>query len=548
MKKTSSAFTGFSLFLSALLLSACSLAPQQRVLFEGEAGTVIFSGNMDGDVPTKGRLVFNANGSEFDGRFDGNGFPREGVLRQRYRDSNGEWLNLSLAGRFRFNAETQQLRFVGEFTLKDSEQRLLAQGRDSQWLNHYPDTVFRVAPAQFVLDGKQQYWQYRRDISPANAPRRFVRIYRPLPGPFLVKVRYEEGLPRGVAQIRRELADGQRYVIERQYFNYALADQRSHYYYFEPGSFEGISIIGDCLAPNLTVPQQLISVYAFDCEQGRFFALSEKLPASVLSIDSSQIDNSGRFHKLRILHHGSTTEFDVDVEALLHGELRAHGVYKDWHYGQLRAAYHADQGRPVGIGIVRASADQAKYAMHRSDQPQGVRPEPAHYATLRGVSADRAQQVEEVFKKHAQGRLNTRRAKALQSALVALYEHPVPQELAKYPGAISLYQRWQTESLALVERWSWGTRRSAKDMATLRRALLAKQAHYADQLPDYLQVQASAYCRSRGESFDSVAWQCHRQPSATIKEICQRAYGIQRCEAMQQELNKERASSAVQED
>ena len=525
-----------SFLASVLLVSACALPTQERVLFDGDAGSVVFEGRMNGDMPREGKLVFSASRSEFSGRFDDAGFPKEGVLTQVYSDRSGEPLTLSLDGRFRYNASERQLRFRGAFVLSDSKQRVLAESHKSQWVSQYPAAVFRISPPLFAMEGKQQYRQYRRDISPANAPRRLLSIYRPVSGPFIVKANYQDGLPRGVAQIRRELSSGQRYVIERQYFNYQLPDQRSHYFYFEPGSFERVSIIGGCEAPNLTVPQQLINVYAYDCDSGNFYALSESLPASVLSIASSQIDNSGRFHKVRIMHHGNTSEFEVDAEALLQGVLRPHGLYLDWHYGQLRAAHHAQHGQAVGVGIEQLSAGEPRFISHRLEGSEGSAPSESQHAALNGLTANDAERLEQIFKAKGVGSLNTRRAEALKSALVKAYQQPAADAVKQLPGALSLYQRWQQDSNALLSRWPWASRRSAKDISTLRRALLAKHKHYSEQLEALHAEQALRFCRSQGESFDALRWQCRLQADVTIAQICQQAYGITRCDAMQAEF------------
>lgn len=521
-----------------LLLVACAGQPTERVLYDDGAAAVLFSGRMQGEVPSDGELRFDSNGTAFVGSFDPQGFPKEGVLQQSYLDSNGERLQLSLRGKFRQQSAHKQLRFRGQFELRDSQGRLLAGAQNSRWLSPYPATVFRVPPPLFVMAGEQEYHQYRHDISPASEPRRFLRVYRPMSGPFVVKLRYEDGLPRGMAQVKRELSSGERYIVERQYFNYQLPERRSHYYYFEPGSFERVTVVGGCEAPNLTVPQQLLSVYAFDCAGGNFLALSEAMPASVLSIASDHLDNSGRFHKIRIHHHGSSAEFDVDTAALLQGELRSHGLYMDWHYGQLREAYHADHGRPVGIGIEQKVAGEPRYVSHVLDEALGAVPDEGKFSQLKLAASAAATALDDVFKRKASsGSLSERRARALLEALSELFAAQPPLLTGEYPGLLSLYQQWQHESLALLQRWPWQKRRNAKDIDTLRRALKAKQQHYAEQQQQLLGEQAQRYCASQGQSFDAVRWQCKLRADGPMHEICQRAYGLSRCEQMQARLS-----------
>ncbi len=525
------------MFYLMVLLAGCSVIPSERLLYEGDGAAVIFNGHMHGNLPGRGELRFAASDTVFSGRFDDNGFPERGELTQVYIDRGGERLQLSLRGRFDYEESSEQLQFNGEFSLRDSQHRLLAEADDSRWLSSYPSAAFRLAPPLFSMDGEQRYRQYRHDISPASAVRRFLRIYRPMSGPFVVTVRYQDGVPRGMAQIKREVGDGEHYVIERQYFNYQLADQRSHYYYFEPGSFERMSVIGGCEAPHLTVPQDLLSVYAYDCDRANFLALNKAMPASVLTIASEHLDNSGRFHKIGIHHHGSTAEFDVDAEALERGELRAHGLYLDWHYGQLRSAYRAAHGHPVGIGIDRPTQGQPYYSSHMLSTEKGRRPVSAERSQLLLSTEELASALDTVFKRYgSSGSLSERRARILRESIAKVFHRPAPAVATNYPGLLSLYQQWLHESGGLVKRWPWNTRRSAKDIDTLRRALLGKQQQFSAQQRLLLTQLSTQYCESQGQSFDAQGWQCSLQVGDEMRSICQRAYGAAQCQQMQTRL------------
>ncbi|WP_417766297.1 hypothetical protein [Spongiibacter tropicus] len=525
------------LIVSLSLLSACSMSPSEPQTLYAESGQPVqFTGRMHSGLPAEGQLSF-ANGSQFEGRFDREGFPAKGRLTQHYVDAEGETLTLILEGRFKHRGSSQRLEFKGDFQISDSEGRLLAEGRESVWGSDYRSPLFRLPPALFALDGQRRYRQYRRDISPASDPRRFLTVHRPMSGPFIVNARYEEGLPRGVAKVSAELSDGARYVVERQYFNYQLPNQRNHYYYFEPGSYERVSVIGECEAPNITVPRELISVYAYDCDDGNFYALSESMPASVLSIAAEQLDNSGRFHQIRILHHGNTSEFEVDAEALLRGELLADGLYTEWHYGQLHAAYMASHGQPVGVGMALAHHTESVFVSHRLKNSQTEFPSTSLIETLKVSATERQQAMRQDFARLMVGsRLSERRAEQLKAALEAHIAAPAPSMMADYLGLMSLYQQWQTEAATMVDNWPWQSRRNATDIARLRDALLGKLAMYRERQESLLNDAARQHCLASGQRFDALRWECRLEPEPAIFELCQHTYGINRCEAMQTAL------------
>ena len=531
------------LMISLSLLSACSMTPSEPQTLYAESGQPVqFTGRMHSDLPAEGQLSF-ANGSSFDGRFDREGFPSKGRLTQHYTDAQGETLTLILQGRFKHRDASQQLEFKGDFQINDSTGRLLAEGQESTWHSDYRSPVFRLPPPLFALHGECRYRQYRRDISPASDPRRFLTVHRPMSGPFVVNARYEEGLPRGIAKVSAELSDGARYVVERQYFNYQLPNQRSHYYYFEPGSYERVSIIGQCEMPNITVPRELISVYAFDCDDGNFYALSESMPASVLSIAAEQLDNSGRFHQIRILHHGNTSEFEVDAEALLRGELLADGLYTEWHYGQLHAAYLASHGQPVGVGMALAHHTEPVFISHRLAGSQTEFPSTSLVETLKVSAASRREAINQDFERLMIGnRLSERRAEQLHRALAEHIAAPAPSMMADYLGLTSLYQQWQNEASAMVGNWPWQSRRNAGDIARLREALLAKLERYREQEASLLSEAARQHCLAEGQRFDALRWECQLEPESAILELCQHTYGINRCDAMQTVLQTEGAA------
>ncbi len=514
----------------AAALFGCATTSKDVVLDAEGPAVARFSGELRGGVPRQGRLHFADSDAYFIGSFDREGFPAEGELVQHYMDEQGKRLSLRLSGRF--SHSDQQLRFAGGFVIADAAGSVLAEADRSDWLTVYPDGQFLVSPHLFQLDGQVRYRQYRHSISPAKEPRQFVKIHRPLNGPFDVAVRYRNGKPRGVAVINAALRGGS-YVVERQYFNYEIPQGGIHYFYFEPGSYQDIALLGGCeRAPNLTAPQGLIHFYAYDCGAEQFLGMSEKYPATVIVVAAEDVDNSGYFHRLRLLHHGEERSMQIDKRALAQGDLVAAGLQLVWKYGELRRAFFMRDGQPAGVGIDAPKGVAPRYVSYAADSHGGVAPNEVsvevwaqHFASMREALAT------------AFARLPSSSASVdqYQSALNQTVHTAPPAQFMAHTRVDTIWREWQVDALSLIESGRWQAR-DGSGPARLQKALSARLDRLEEAGREILTSLAQRYCAEHGLELHGVRWACVALPQDAIARQCQIHFGTAQCDAMAEQL------------
>tara|TARA_R110001592_G_scaffold6774_6_gene36722 strand:- start:819 stop:2453 length:1635 start_codon:yes stop_codon:yes gene_type:complete len=522
--------------LLILLLSACAgHVENKRFVLDAETAP-IFSGLYKHDVFLEGNLKYqDLVNSEFDGKFDSLGYPLLGELRQSYLDTNNDTLLLTLSGNFSVNIAQSSLSFTGAFTITDSEHNVLAQGTQSQWSAPYSDLNPLRAPPLMAMTGDNKYLQYRRNISPKGRLEAYPIVHRNLAGPFLLEAGFREGLPRGVIKISAQNSEQVFFVVERQYFNYQILPQPIQYFYYEPGSFSSLALLGDCeRAPNLTVPQQLLQAFAYDCDKGEFYALSEDYPASVLQISAKDIDNGGIFHRLRIYRHGKVTDAAVNVDALYDGKWLYHGPVTSMHYGSLESYRRYDLGKPIGIGI-QAGERGAKYiSFGRATALTGAPP-----ALPDDDLRDRLDSRYEWYKQ----RLNTRFSTALRDTIlsqselaklksVLLQDIEENKPLAKdgqVAGLPDLWQSWQRRNAARLSTWNNSSGYSA---AVMKAQILTDLDKWYSQSGVLLLQESAQRCARIGQSFNDRQGRCENRPDQALQEICKRYFDESQCAAM----------------
>jgi hypothetical protein len=520
------------LSLCVLLLSACAgQVENKRFEFDGKTAPV-FTGSYKRDIFLEGSVEYeDAANTQFDGKFDSKGYPRRGELTQYYQDANSEMVSLKLSGDFILNAKQRVLSFEGSFTIADSDDQILAHGEQSQWLAHYTDLHPFRAPPLMTMEGDNEYLQYRRNISPKDRPQSYPIIHRGLPGPFRVDVGYKEGLPRGVVKISAQMSNQDFQAIERQYFNYQIESQPVQYFYYEPGSFSKLEVMGDCgLTPNLTVPQQLLQAYVYDCDTNRFYALSDDYPASVLQISAKDIDNGGVFRRLWIYHHGEVTRASVNVDAIYDGKWLYHGPVKVMYYGNLQSYTQYELGKPIGIGI-RATEGGAEYvsfgdASLISDLPDD------------GL-VDKLDSRYEWYKQ----RLNLRFSSVLADTILSskqlselranllqdIDENKAIAKDGQVAGLSGLWASWQRQSTARLSTWGSGNRKTA---AVMKSQLLDDLEKWYEQSRVLLNDEATQRCARLGQSLNYADWRCENKPEQSLVTLCERYLDKPQCDAM----------------
>lgn len=520
------------LSLCVLLLSACAgQVENKRFEFDGKAAPV-FTGTAKRGIFLEGSVEYEdpAN-TQFDGKFDNRGFPRRGELTQYYRDVNNEVVSLTLSGDFTLNSAQRSLSFDGSFTIADSERRILASGERSRWLAQYSDLHPFIAPSLMAMHGENEYLQYRRNISLINSPQSYPVIHRGLAGPYLMDVGYQDGLPRGVVKISAQSSDQEFRVVERQYFNYQIESQPVQYFYYEPGSFSKLEVLGDCgLAPNLTVPQRLLQAYVYDCESSRFYALSEDYPASVLQISAKDIDNGGVFHRLWIYHHGEVTRASVNVDAIYDGKWVFHGPVKVMHYGRLKSYTRYELGKPVGIGI-RASDSGAKYVSFGDTSLESDLPDDGFIDKLDSRHEWYQQRLNSQFSSVLGDKiLSPKELATLKANLLQDIDdnQPIIKD-GQIAGLSSLWTSWQRQSRALITSWSSAKGKSA---ALMKTQLLGDLDKWYEQSSILLIDEAEQRCARLGQSLNQADWRCENKPDQSLVTICQRYLDESRCAAM----------------
>lgn len=518
--------------LCVLLLSGCAgRVENKRFELDGQAAP-IFSGVYKRDVFLQGNVEYeDAAKTQFDGTFDSKGYPQQGELTQSYLDANNELLTLKLSGDFSVNAAKSTLSFSGTFTISDSEQRVLAQAEQSRWQGHYANLHPFRAPPLMTMTGDNQYLQYRRDISLKNHPESYPIVRRGLAGPFRLEVGFQNGLPRGVVKISAQNAEQAFFVVERQYFNYQIEQQAIQYFYYEPGSFSKVELLGDCeQVPNLTVPQRLLQAFAYDCDKNQFYALSEDYPASVLEISARDIDNGGIFHRLRIYHHGIVTRAAVNVDALYEGKWLYHGPVTVMHYGRLKSYTQYELGKPVGIGIAVDDSD-AKYVSFGQTENASELP-----------SDDFLDKLESRYEWYKQ-RLNTRFAEVLSETVLSSNElaklksgllkdidenQPISKD-GEVAGLAGLWASWQRQSAARLSTW---TDEKSDTAAVMKAHMLDDLDKWLEQSEVLLLDESAQRCARSGKSLNQVDWQCERRPDDALVKVCEKYLDSSQCTAM----------------
>ncbi len=522
-------------------LSACAQHAEQRRFSEEGQPSPLFTGEYRRGVFQRGEVSFeDAANSIFVGTFDEAGFPLRGELRQTYEDSRGALLQLILKGDFIADAATASLGFSGGFVIVDADGRALASAKDSRWQGQYDAIHPFQAPALMAMAGENRYTQYRRDISPAGMPNAFVKIHRRLSGPFFVGLRYEAGVPRGIVKITTAVREGKAYVVERQYFNYQIKAAPVHYFYYEPGSFTEVDILGSCQSmPNLTVPQQLLSVYAYDCDKAAFYALSEDFPASVLEIAARDLDNSGTFNRFTLYHHGEVSKISISVDALYDGQWLRHGEIQQMHYGELRSYAKYQFGAPIGIGI---SVDDSGAKYIRFSHPQGAPealPSAELYDRINGRYEWQLSRLNAHFSSLLSSKILSGEALAgLKEKLLAdVTENKAIAQDGQVAGLSELWQSWQRQSKARVVTWRPnGVDGQENTPAVMHLRLKADLDKWLAQSQKLLISEATRRCELSGQSFSSDDWQCQSRPDVRLAAVCVNFLGKSACDKMANEF------------
>ncbi|WP_339677968.1 hypothetical protein [uncultured Zhongshania sp.] len=529
--------------LCVLLLSGCAGHVENKRFALDDQVAPIFSGIYKRDVFLEGSVAYeDTANSQFDGKFDSKGYPQRGELRQSYTDGNNERLEIRLNGDFKLNASARSLSFLGAFTIVDSQQRVLAEGKRSHWLAHYPELHPFRAPPLMAMDGKTQYLQYRRDISPEGRPEAFPVVHRNLTGPFRLDVSFRGGLPRGVIKVSAQRADNTFYTVERQYFNYQIVQNPIQYFYYEPGSFSNLELLGNCeRAPNLTVPQKLLQAFAYDCENAKYYALSEDYPASVIEIAAKDLDNGGLFHRLRIYHHGVITKASVNVDAIYDGKWLYHGPVTVMHYGQLQSYRNYELGKPVGIGI-RADEQGAEYLSFGQESTSFDLPDDDFRDKLDSRYEWYKQRINTQFNNVLGDTiLSPRELAKLKSALLEDIEEnqPIAKD-GQVAGLANLWASWQRQGIARLATWNTAKRDSATAM---KAQILDDLDKWYEQSEALLLDESMQRCARGGKSFNEADWRCERSPGVALEKVCKRYFDEAQCADMSADFAKREGSS-----
>jgi hypothetical protein len=522
--------------LLILLLSACAgRVENKRFTLDGQTGP-IFNGLYKHDVFLKGNLKFqDSANTQFDGEFDGAGYPLRGELSQSYIGSNNDALTLTLSGTFSHNIAQTRLSFTGTFTIADSEKKVLAQATQSQWSALYSDLNPLRAPPLMAMTGDNQYLQYRRNINPKDGLEAYPIVHHNLPGPFLVEAGFREGLPHGDIKISAQNSEQAFFVVERQYSNHQVLSQPIQYFYFEPGSFSRLALFGDCeRAPNLTVPQSLLQAFAYDCDKAEFYALSEDYPDSVVQISAEDIDNGGIFNRLRIYHHGKVTDAVVNTDALYDGKWLYHGPVTYMHYGKLESYRWYHLGEPLGIGIETSERGAEYVSFGNTDtfaSALAERPDDDFRSKLDNRYEWYTQRLKTRFSTAPNDPILSQKSLAkLKSVL--LLDINANQPLAKdgqVAGLADLWERWQRQSAARLSTWKNTTGEST---SVVKSQILADLDKWYMQSGVLLLQESTQRCARIGQSFDDREGRCEHRPNKAVQKICNQHFDESQCTSM----------------
>lgn len=519
-----------------LSLAACASQDSERE-FRLESGEAVrFLGNVDDERFIDGRAAYLSSNSKtvFDGRFDDKGYPHSGHLAQTLLGEGSELYSLQLIGEFTFDQQNLLIDFLGDFTLVDSQGRVVAEGKNSRWQAPYDKAHPYLSPGNFGLDGKNQYRQYRRHIPLAAEKGRLIEIHRPLAGPFLVDSYFWEGQPQGRVNITAENVGGKSYVVERQY--HSGGDDSKQYFYYEPGSFSEIELMGACNSmPTLTVPQNILKAFAYDCEKTKFLAVSPLFKAARVEIHLSDLDNSGSVRRLVVKQKDSNAEMNIDPKALYEGELIPEGTVLKTRADKLISYSHFYRGHAVGIGI-DGNAESPHYL--QSKWPEADQDMPPK-SLLDGLKTQYAAQQKildnlDVSKASASKDKN----EPLKKQLLSAYSEDVSKEDDDISGLQASYQRWQHDGTAKILGWWHGADGSLPGLKQLKKDLQKDLEKWWQQSQNLVHKQAALSCAVKGLSLNDADWQCHLKPSKKAENICHQYYGKSTCNKMLKSLTR----------
>ncbi|CAA0088527.1 Uncharacterised protein [Zhongshania aliphaticivorans] len=518
-------------YLCVLILGGCAGHVENKRFEYGAQTAPVFTGSLKRDLFVEGHVAYQDQAqTEFAGTFDTQGFPHHGVLTQRYIDVNNKPVTIKLNGKFKVTSTVSAISFSGAFSIEDERQQILAQSTKSKWRGKYSNVHPFQAPLLMTLNGKNQYLQYRRNISPKGRPETYPIIHRNLAGPFTIKAGFLEGLPRGVIKISAVNDQNKYFAVERQYFNYQITPQPVHYFYYEPGTFSNIELLGNCdHAPNLTVPQHLLQVFVYDCAKTQFYALSEDYPESVLEISTRDIDNGGIFHRLRIYQHGVITEANVNVDALYEGKWLYHGPLTTMFYGNLNHYQMYELGKPIGIGI-KMDENGANFVSANQGDSGIDLPDSGLRNSIESQYLWYKQRVDEHFSSLlssvilSPSELNKLKADLLKD----INENKPLAKDGQVAGLPGLWESWQRQSIAQLSTWQ----NSKESPLALKRQILENLEKWYEQSEVLLLAESSQRCARAGKSLNSQDWRCELRPNSELIQVCERYFDVQKCQTM----------------
>lgn len=512
-------------------LSACASQTGERA-FQLESGEEVhFVGEMDDGRFLRGRAVFSGSdaGSEsttFEGQFDGAGYPATGKMEQVLLGSGDELLTLHLVGDFAVDQEGLSVDFLGEFTLLDSDGRTLAEGDDSRWRGVYPKANPYLAPARFGLNGAVTYRQYRRDLPLAEGQLGLIDIKRPLRGPFRVVAAFREGAARNEIRITAENVGGKAYLTEHQF-----AGDHLSYFYYEPGSFTEIDLLGDCTdTPTLTVPISLMQAFAYDCDAAVFFAVSPEFRGAQLAIHAEDIDNSGAVRRLVVRRGERLIDMQVDGQALYDGTLLPDGQRVEFDQGKLQSLRYYQQGHAVGIGI-SVDGEQARYQRYQWPEAGPTLPP---ITLLQKLTAQYLQRKADLDRLGGQGLSTKREVRSRVGQIIDAAQ--LPAEGEQVAGLQVRLQQWQRDSQARLAAWSGKQGRANDALPGLRSSLVGALDQWWESSHRLVMERGKQACAAEGKSLNSQSWQCDVAPTPATEALCKQYLGEGVCQQMTQTL------------
>ncbi|GAB3381395.1 hypothetical protein NCG89_01600 [Spongiibacter taiwanensis] len=512
-------------------LTACASQTGEREFTLASGERVHFAGQMDDDAFVEGKATFSpadasAELTSFEGHFDAAGFPAAGRMEQVLLGTGGELLTLHLIGNFDVHHERLTIDFLGEFILLDSRGRTLAEGSDSRWQGMYADANPYLAPGQLGLNGAVTYRQHRRDLPLAERQLGLIDIQRPLRGPFLVAGAFYQGAPQGEIRITAENIGGKAYLTEHQFFSDYL-----RYFYYEPGSFSAIDLLGDCAdTPTLTVPIKIMQAFAYDCANTVFLAVSPEFRGAQVAIHAEDIDNSGAVKRIQVRRGERLIDMQVDGQMLYDGTLIPQGQVLEFYRGGLQSLRDYHQGQPVGIGI-SVDGDQARYRRYHWPEATLTLPPPTLMPALSAQYRQRQAAVADLV-----GKPRASKRETLASANQLIDNATLPAEGEQVAGLRVDLQRWQQDSRARVTAWADTAGRSEDALNGLQRSLTTVLDQWWQTSHQRVVAQGQQACAAQGKSLSIPSWQCDVAPTAATEALCAQYLGEETCQQMARTL------------